>query len=59
MRTNPLPYSDLSQLPYERLKERIITRQIKPGEKIIQEKMAATLGVSRMPLQKAFFGRIS
>jgi DNA-binding GntR family transcriptional regulator len=49
-----LPYSDLSQLVYERLKEMIIKRQIKPGEKFIQEKMAATLGVSRMPLHKAF-----
>jgi DNA-binding GntR family transcriptional regulator len=54
MISDPLPYSDLSQLAYERLKEMILSGKIKPGEKIVQEKIAETLGVSRMPLHKAF-----
>lgn len=32
----------------------ILMGEMKPGEKILQEKIAALLGVSRMPLHKAF-----
>ena len=47
-------YFDLSFQAYERLKEMILKDQLKPGEKLRQEKIAAQLGVSRTPLHKAF-----
>ena len=51
---NQLEYFDLSFLAYKRLKEMILNNELKAGEKIGQEKIAAELGVSRMPLHKAF-----
>lgn len=47
-------YFDLSFQAYERLKDMILKDQLKPGEKLLQEKIAAQLGVSRTPLHKAF-----
>lgn len=47
-------YYDLSYQVYQRIKEMILSNQIKPGEKLLQEKIAADLGVSRTPLHKAF-----
>lgn len=49
-----LEYYDLSFLAYKRIKEMILNNVLKPGDKIVQEKLAADLGVSRMPLHKAF-----
>lgn len=49
-----LEYYDLSFLAYKRIKEMILNNELKSGEKIVQEKLAAELGVSRMPLHKAF-----
>ncbi len=49
-----LEYYNLSSLAYKRVKEMIIENKLKPGEKINQEKLASDLGVSRMPLHKAF-----
>ena len=48
-----IEYTDLSQPIYKRLKEMIRSGELKQGEKIIQEKIAETLGVSRTPLMKA------
>ena len=48
-----IQHSDLSLPVYEELKEMILTNQLKPGEKLLQEKLAAQLGVSRTPLLKA------
>lgn len=48
-----IKHSDLSQPIYEQLKKMILNRELKPGQKIIQEKIAAELGVSRTPLNKA------
>ncbi len=50
----PLEYYDLSYIAYKRIKSMILENKLAPGEKIIQEKLAAELGVSRMPLHKAF-----
>jgi DNA-binding GntR family transcriptional regulator len=47
-------YLDLSNQVYERLKDMILKNQFQPGEKLLQEKIAAQLGVSRTPLHKAF-----
>jgi DNA-binding GntR family transcriptional regulator len=49
-----LEYYDLSYQAYKRIKSMILTDKLVPGQKIIQEKLAEELGVSRMPLHKAF-----
>ena len=38
---------------YEKVKSMILNNELKPGQKIIQEKIASELGVSRTPLNKA------
>ena len=50
----PIEYYDLSLQAYKRIKDMIINDELKGGEKIIQEKLAIELGISRMPLHKAF-----
>lgn len=50
----PLEYFDLSYLAYKRIKEMILSNELQAGDKIVQEKLAAELGVSRMPLHKSF-----
>lgn len=54
MDISPIEYTDLSFLAYERIKEMILQGKLQPGEKLYQEKLAAKLGISRMPLHKAF-----
>ena len=49
-----IKYYDLSVQAYEKIKSMILTNELKPGEKIRQENIAARLGVSRTPLHKAF-----
>ena len=46
-------YPGLSDSVYELLKEMIVKNELKPGQKLLQEKLAAQLGVSRTPLLKA------
>lgn len=48
-----IQHSDLSIPVYEKLKEMILANELKPGEKLLQEKLATRLGVSRTPLLKA------
>lgn len=48
-----IEHTDLSQPIYLRLKDMIRNGEIKQGEKIVQEKIAEKLGVSRTPLMKA------
>ncbi len=48
-----IEHVDLSQPVYERLKRMILSQELKPGDKIVQEKIAEQLGVSRTPLLKA------
>jgi DNA-binding GntR family transcriptional regulator len=52
--SSELEYYNLSHLVYRRVKKMIIENKLKQGEKINQEKLASDLGVSRMPLHKAF-----
>lgn len=54
MEFSPIEYTDLSFQAYERIKEMILSGKLKPGEKLYQEKLAASMGISRMPLHKAF-----
>ena len=48
-----IEHTDLSQPIYLRLKEMIRNGELKQGEKLIQERIAEKLGVSRTPLMKA------
>jgi GntR family transcriptional regulator of vanillate catabolism len=43
----------LDSTVYLKIKEMIIQKQLKPGELIVQNQMAQTLGVSRTPVRKA------
>lgn len=54
MHVEPIHQADLSYQVYQRIKALILDGTLKPGEKILQERIAAQLGVSRMPLHKAF-----
>lgn len=48
-----IEHTDLSIPVYERIREMILNNELNPGEKLLQEKLAAELGVSRTPLMKA------
>jgi DNA-binding GntR family transcriptional regulator len=48
-----LEHEDLITAVYKRIREMIIAGAIKPGEKIKQEHISRTLGVSRTPVLKA------
>ena len=48
-----IEYTELSKSIYIKLKTLISSGELKPGEKILQEKIAQKLGVSRTPLLKA------
>lgn len=50
---NLIQHDDLSKPVYTRLKQMISSGKLKPGEKLVQEKLAAALGVSRTPVLKA------
>ena len=49
-----IEYHDLSYEVYKRIKAMILANEFKPGQKLKQEEIASMLGVSRMPLHKAF-----
>ncbi len=49
-----LQYDGLSIQAYKQLKLMILSGKLKPGEKLLQEKIAQQLGVSRTPLHRAF-----
>lgn len=49
-----IQYKDLSLQAYEIVREEILSGKLAPGEKLVQEKLAERLGLSRMPLHKAF-----
>ena len=46
-------YEDLSQRVYRALKERILKGELRSGEKLLQDELAESLGVSRTPLLSA------
>ncbi len=48
-----IQHSDLSKPVYDRLKQMIEEGELSPGQKLVQEKLAQDLGVSRTPLLKA------
>lgn len=48
-----IEYQNLNEPIYLKVKEMIVSGELKQGEKIVQEKIAEALGVSRTPLMKA------
>lgn len=48
-----IKYNNLDELVYNKVKEMILKKQLKPGEQIIQEELAKKMGVSRTPLRRA------
>lgn len=47
-------YEDLAEKVYKALKEMILTSELPPGTKLIQEDLSERLGVSRTPILAAF-----
>jgi len=52
--TSQIDHPDLSHKAYLQIKSMILRNEFKPGEKLAQEQLAYNLGISRMPLHKAF-----
>ena len=50
---NKITNNSLGEIAYKEMKSLIINNKIKPGQKIIQEKMATLLGISRIPVIEA------
>lgn len=48
-----IEYNNLDKLVYDKVKEMILKKQLKPGKQIIQEELAKKLGVSRTPVRRA------
>src|ERR1044072_4556146 len=48
----PLP-SSLSDLAVDRLREAIVVGHFKPGDRLVETKIPAVLGISRAPLREA------
>jgi len=44
---------ELSSLAYKKVRSMIIAKKLIPGKKIVQDKLAETLGISRTPLRAA------
>lgn len=47
-----IEYTSLDDLVYAKVKEMILDKQLKPGERILQEQLAKKLGISRSPVRK-------
>lgn len=50
---NKIKQHSLVDIAYKKIKKLIIENKLKPNEKIIQEKMAAEFGISKIPLIQA------
>ena len=48
-----LEYTDLRNAVYKKLEEMILSGEIKPKEKILENELAKKLGVSRTPIREA------
>jgi len=51
--SNIIVFDDLSTKAYKKLKQMIISGQLKPGQRLNQVKLAEQLGISRTPLLQA------
>ena len=52
-RTKTIRHPSLSDKIYETLKNQIINEELKPGERLLDDKLASTFGVSRTPVREA------
>lgn len=43
----------LEKVAYQKIKQMILSRKLAPGQKIVQDKLADSLGISRTPLRSA------
>ena len=50
---NKIEHQNLTNAIYNILRDKILTHQLKPGLKIVEEKLAQEIGVSRTPLKRA------
>lgn len=53
METKTIKHSNLSQRIYEVLKDQIINEELGPGERLLDDKLASSFGVSRTPVREA------
>jgi len=53
METKVIKHSNLSQKIYESLKNQIINEELEPGERLLDDKLAFSFGVSRTPVREA------
>lgn len=53
-----LEHKNISGRAYEVVLEMIITRKLRPGEKLVEQQLAERLGISRTPLREAI-GRLA
>lgn len=53
MKTQPIQRTSLSEEVYQRLQQQIITLTLAPGQKLNDQQLAETFGVSRTPVREA------
>lgn len=53
MKTQPIQRTSLSEEVYQRLQQQIITLNLAPGQKLNDQQLAETFGVSRTPVREA------
>jgi len=53
MRTKMIKHSNLSERIYGALKDQIINEELGPGERLLDDKLASSFGVSRTPVREA------
>ena len=53
MKTQPIQRTSLSEEVYQRLQQQIITLELTPGQKLNDQQLAETFGVSRTPVREA------
>ena len=53
MSLRPIRTSSLADLAYERLTEALLSGELAPGDRLVQDALALRLGISRTPLREA------
>jgi len=53
VKTQLVEHSNLSEKIYEILKNQVINEELKPGERLLDDKLASKFGVSRTPVREA------
>lgn len=53
MKVSPISHSNIEHQVYKAISERIISGELEPGTRIVEEEIAASLGVSRTPVREA------